>query len=657
RVRDQLEALTSPLEAELRKNGLQLTTIEQGEVKQTTVFPLVDGEPVSPVQFRQLVKEGRVSEERVKQFDEAYPKYRRRLQAVGVESMQLQRDGLQQMQDLHENAARELLAAMTDPVQRRFDTDAVRAFLREVVEDVIDTWLRGSQNAADAAERYGVNIVSEHEPGAPRPVIVEHTPSRGNLLGSVDVKWGRNGPEPSDYSGIRAGSLLRADGGYLVLDVGDVLGEPGAWHALMRTLRSGKLEIVSAEAGWLRPAMQINPEPVSINVRVVLIGDAYTYYQLDRLDADFGDLFKVLADFDNQIPRDEHGIAHYARVISHIVRKDELQPFNAGGVAALAEHGARIASRAGKLTANFGRLADIAREASHVATGDGSDTTTREHVRAAVARTKQRASLPSVKFQELIDNGTIRIDTDGEVVGQINGLAVISSGPITYGFPARITATIGAGRAGLINIEGTASLSGSIHTKGFHILGGLLRYLLKASHPLAFSASVAFEQSYGGIDGDSASGAEMCCLLSALTGVPIRQQYAITGAIDQFGHIQSIGGVNEKVEGFFDVCSRAGLTGDQGVIVPQSNAGDLMLRPDVVEACASGTFSVFAVSTIAEALEILTGMPAGEYGDDGYPEGTLLRRAVDEARSYWQITGKSPAALTRDETDSASEDE
>ncbi|MEM9055913.1 MAG: S16 family serine protease, partial [Pseudomonadota bacterium] len=307
-------------------------------------------------------------------------------------------------------------------------------------------------------------------------------------------------------------------------------------------------------------------------------------------------------------------------------------------------------SRDGKLTARFGRLADLAREASFLARRAGAEAVSGDHVRAAVRRTKERASLPSRRFQELIRKGTIRIETAGDVVGQVNGLAVIGAGPITYGFPARITATISAGRAGLIDIEGSASLSGSIHTKGFHILGGLLRYLLKATHPLAFSASIAFEQSYGGIDGDSASGAEMCCLLSALTGVPIRQSFAMTGAIDQFGHVQAIGGVNEKVEGFFDACSRAGLTGAQGVIIPQANAGDLMLRADVVAACDEGRFAVYAVATIGEALEVLTGMPAGEHGADGYPPDTLLRKAVDEARLYWQITGQSPARLTRDET-------
>ncbi|MGI9518814.1 MAG: S16 family serine protease, partial [Pirellulaceae bacterium] len=296
--------------------------------------------------------------------------------------------------------------------------------------------------------------------------------------------------------------------------------------------------------------------------------------------------------------------------------------------------------------AKFRRIADIAREAAFVANQDGDNPVSDSHVIDAVRRTRQRASLPSQKFQELVERGTIIVETDGDVVGQINGLAVMRAGPLTYGFPARITASIGPGRAGLINIEGFAKMSGSIHTKGFHILGGLLRHLLKLPHPLAFSASLAFEQSYGGIDGDSASGAEMVCLLSALTGIPIHQGMAMTGAIDQHGHLEAIGGVNEKVEGFYDACAYFGLTGQQGVVIPQSNVGDLMLRRDIVDACRDGKFRVYAVSTIHQAIELMTGVPAGEYKDSEYPEGSLLHVAVEKAHDFWRRTLASPSQLT-----------
>jgi len=313
------------------------------------------------------------------------------------------------------------------------------------------------------------------------------------------------------------------------LDTNDLLSEPGAYKSLMRTLRTGLLEIVPPEMGWMRQQVITQPEPIKIDVRVILIGDAPTWYHLDSADPDFRELFKVLADFDSEMPRDANGVKQYASVLAQLC-KDES-------------------------TARLGRIADIAREAAFLG---GGEIVQAENVKQAVKRTKNRASLPSRKFQEMVERGTLIVKTSGEQVGQINGLAVMRSGPLTYGFPARITTTISPGTAGLINIEGQASMSGSIHTKGFQILGGLLRHLLVPEHPLAFSASIAFEQSYGGIDGDSASGAEMVCLLSALTDTPIGQNMAMTGAIDQHGNVEAIGGVNEKIEGFFDACNHAG---------------------------------------------------------------------------------------------------
>ena len=429
------------------------------------------------------------------------------------------------------------------------------------------------------------------------------------------------------------------------MDANDVLTEPGAWKALTRTIRNGLLEIVPPELGWMRQHVVIQPEPIQIDLRVILIGDVQTYYMLDHADPDFREHFKLLADFDHELERTEEAQRQYSRVVAGIARSENLPPFHRTAVAELIEHGARIAARQKKLTARFGRIADLAREAAFLARSEKSKTVTGEHILSAIARTKHRAALPSRKFQQLVANKTILVETQGERVGQINGLAVLNSGPLTYGFPARITATIGPGQAGLINIEGRANMSGAIHTKGFHIIGGLLRHLLRNNHPLAFSASIAFEQSYGGIDGDSASGAEVVCLISALTQIPIKQSMAMTGAIDQHGNVEAIGGVNEKIEGFFDACNHFGLTGEQGVVIPVSNQGDLMLRQDVADACASGQFHVYAVANIYEAMEVMTGVPAGSPGGE-YTAGTLLATAVDQAREYWEKTLTSPAQMT-----------
>lgn len=321
-----------------------------------------------------------------------------------------------------------------------------------------------------------------------------------------------------------------------------------------------------------------------------------------------------------------------------------MPAFDAGAVAAIVEHGARICAQAAKLTARMSRVSDVAREAAFLAGQRGAVMVVRDDVLEAVRRRKKRASLPARRFREMVGQGTIQVRLTGLEIGQVNGLAVIGAGPITYGFPQRITATIGPGEVGVINIEREAELSGAIHTKGFYILSGLLRYLLRTDHPLTFDASIAFEQSYGGIDGDSASGAEMCCLISALTEIPMRQDLAMTGAIDQRGQVMAIGAVNEKIEGFFDACADGGLTGTQGVIIPSSNAGDLMLRHDVVEACAQQKFAVYAVSSIHEALELFMGRPAGRRPDlhAPYPEGTILGEAVTRARSFWKASRTKP---------------
>ena len=521
-------------------------------------------------------------------------------------------------------------------LRQQFAAPTIHAFLAGIIDDVVERRLGTLGDDAAFAELYRVNVVHEAATDRRCPAVVEFTPTLTNLIGSVNRRTATTEEPIIDHMLIHAGALLRADGGYLILDARDVLTEPGAWKVLTRTLRTGRLEIVPPESPLALWGQALKPEPIDVTVKVILLGDAAVYGILDQVDPDFPQLFKVLSDFDSVMPRDEQAAEHYAAVLAKVAKEEKLPPFDRTAVAALIEHGARIAARNGKLTARFSRVADIAREAAFLAMKDGRDLVTRENISQTIRRTKARANLPSRRFRELVADGTIRIQTTGTAVGQINGLAVLSAGQLSYGFPARITATIGAGAAGIINIDREADLSGAIHTKGFYILGGLLRHLLQSDHPLAFTASIAFEQSYGGIDGDSASGAEICCLLSALTGVGLRQDIAMTGAIDQLGSILAVGAVNEKIEGFFDACNDINLTGTQGVIIPKANAGDLMLREDVAEACRTRQFRVYAVQTVSDALQVLTGIPTGVRDASGtYPEGTLLARAVQRARVFW----------------------
>ena len=603
----------------------------------------MDGSPVSPQQFLQLVAQGKISKKRKAQVEELYPNYESQLIEVSKQLNECYRKASEKAQAVKANAALQILNVLTAPIKEEFPEQNVGKFLDEAIQDVLDNYIDPSRaELPDPFVRYGVNILICQGKRKKVNFVQENSPSFTNLLGTVEPHWEKNGAAYVDYRGIKAGAILRANGGYLLLHVKDLLQEPGAWRALIRTLSTSTLEIMPVDVAGMANVPMMKPDAIPISVRVILIGDHNAYYQLSQLDPDFSDLFKVTVEIESEIDRNVDSIRQYASVIAKIARSERLLDFNAGAIAQLTEHGARIASRANKLTTCFGRIADLVRESSYLAKKEGQGQVTREQVREAVIRTKRRGNLASRKFQDLIKNGTIKIATTGEVVGQINGLAIMASGPITYGFPARITASMGPGRAGLINIEGQADMSGSIHTKGFHILSGLIRYLLQPEHPLTFSASIAFEQSYGGIDGDSASGAETCCLLSALTGVPINQNYAMTGAIDQHGRMQSIGGVNEKIEGFFDVCNMAGLSEDHGVIIPTSNVGDLMLREDVVDAVKAGRFNVYGVSHITEALELLTGLPAGERVNGQFPKGSLLEIAVVNAQEYWEKTLSVP---------------
>jgi len=369
----------------------------------------------------------------------------------------------------------------------------------------------------------------------------------------------------------------------------------------------------------------------------VLVGDPALYFLLEEYEPRFAPLFKVLADFSDTLTRDQAGYSAYANVVARLVKSDQLLAFTAEAVAGLIEQGARICAQQGQLSSRFGRIADIAREASFIARRDGNSIVDAKHIKLSITQGRRRAEIPARRFKRLLAEGSLRIDVAGKVIGQMNGLAVTSAGPVIYGFPTRITASIGPGNAGAVNIERESDLSGAVHTKGFLILSGLLRFLLRLKHPMAFSAGIAFEQTYGGIDGDSASGAEICCLISALTDLPIRQDLAMTGAVDQKGNILPVGAVSEKIEGFFEACQTVGATGTQGVIIPAANSREMMLREDVLEAVGAGQFMIYAVSNIYQALGLLLDRAPGEALDLEYTQDTILAIAQHRAHEYWEI--------------------
>jgi ATP-dependent Lon protease len=642
----EIESLTAPFETELRSAGLSLLTTQMGPLTRQMIVPVVDGEPVPLEHLEALRRQGRFSDAALDATRAQIATHAERLQKIGESVQEIQIRHQRAIGELMEGEVTALLAQSMAGIRTEFPSPEVGAFLDGIIDDIASKRIQHLDQAERFTQLYRVNVVLSHD-NDDCPIVIDNSPSLPGLVGSVDWSMGPDGAPEAPQLMVRGGTLLRADGGYLIVEARDVLTEPGAWKALIRTLRAGRIELTPPDlpVPWRMPMLR--PDPIPVKVKVILLGDPGVYPMLEALDPDFANLFKVLADFDDVIPRDDSGLRCYANIVARIAREEELPAFDRSSLAELSEHGARIAARRGKLTARFGRLADLVREAAFVARRDERATVVREDVQAAIRRTKARADLPSRRFRDFVRDGTLQIATRGAEVGQINGLAVMNAGQLAYGFPTRITATIGPGSRGAINIEREAELSGAIHTKGFYILGGLLRHLLRTQHPLAFDASVAFEQSYAGIDGDSASGAEICCLLSALTELPLRADLAMTGAIDQMGHILPIGAVNEKIEGFYDACTATELTGSQGVVIPASNAGDLMLRHDVLEAAAVGRFEIHAIETIHEAIGLFTGVEPGQQAEDGqYRPDTVLGRAVERAAAFWQMGSAVPASVS-----------
>jgi ATP-dependent Lon protease len=476
----------------------------------------------------------------------------------------------------------------------------------------------------DHFQPYQVNLLVDNSELKGPPVVVESYPTYRNIFGSIERIVDRAGMWRTDFTKIKAGSFLKANGGYLVFNLLDAIMEPGVWQALKRALKSEKLEIQTYDPFYLFTTTGLKPEPVDVDVKVVLISDEYVYYLLEHYDEDVKKIFKVRADFDTSMPKTDESVQQVAAFIKMKTDEDKIRHFDRTAVAALVEQAVRMTGRQEKISTSFSVLTDLIREADYWAGQDGSSAVQEKHVDEAIDARIYRSNMVEEHIQEMIDRGTLMIDADGEVVGQVNGLAVYSMGDYMFGKPSRITASTSMGRAGVINIEREADLSGNTHNKGVLILGGYLRKKYAQDKPLTMSASIAFEQSYSGVDGDSASSTEIYALLSSLSGVPIKQYIAVTGSVNQKGEIQAIGGVNHKIEGFFECCRKKGLTKKQGVMIPESNVKDLMLRKEVVDAVKKGQFHIHSVKTIDEGIEILTGIPAGEVQADGaYPKGTI----------------------------------
>jgi len=479
--------------------------------------------------------------------------------------------------------------------------------------------------------RYQVNLIVDNSQTKGAPIIIETNPTYGNMFGRIERKV-QFGVFVTDFTKIKAGAIHRANGGYLVVNVERVLMYPFVWDTLKRALQEKqvKIEDIAEQYGFVSTAA-LKPEPVPLDVKVVMIGRNFIFNLLHYYDENFRKIFKVRADFDWETKSDKRTVTQCAKFLCRLCNEEKLRHFDKTGISAILEYSSRLAEDQRKFSLLFGRIANIAREANYWAQVAGNRYITRENVEKALEEMEYRSNMINSKIKEMIEEGTLYIDTDGAKVGQVNGLSVYSYGEFMFGKPSRITAQTFMGDKGVINIEREAKLSGKTHDKGVLILSGYLGGKYGVRAPLSLSATLTFEQSYSYVEGDSASAAELFAILSSLSNLPIKQGIAVTGSVNQKGEIQPIGGVNEKIEGFFEACKKKGLTGEQGVIIPRSNVKNLMLKKEVVEAVKQGKFHIYPISTVDEGMEILTGYPAGERGPDNlFPEGTVNRKVEDK---------------------------
>ena len=638
--REREKGLVKEFETRAKKEGFTVVQVQMGPFTRPDVVPLVAGNAMPLDQLENLVDQGQFQKETFEQLKTKYAALSAEMEQVLKETRKVEKTIQDELASLDKSAISHLVEGSIGELHEKYQQPKIRAYLAEVKDSILENPGRFQPKTetpqlpipglvmptpVDTFSEYQVNVLVDNSESKGAPVIIESSPTYRNLFGTIERNVDRmGGMWKTDFTKVKSGSFLRANGGYLVLNALDVFIEPGVWIALKRTLRNRSMEMQSFDPFYLFASSALKPEPIDIRVKVVMIGDAYVYETLYYVDEDFKKIFKVKADFDVVMERTQETQEQYSTFIRKICRDEKLLPFDRSGVAAVVEYGVRLAGRQKKLSTEFHRITDILREANYWARKDGSDRVTEKHVDQAIAEKIYRTRMIEDKIQEMIEEGIIMIDSDGDKVGQLNGLSVYATGEYAFGKPSRITAKTSMGKAGVINIEREADLSGSTHNKGVLILGGYLRGKYAQDKPMTLTTSLAFEQSYSGVDGDSASSTEVYAILSSLTDVPLRQDVAVTGSINQNGEIQPIGGVNHKIEGFFDVCRARGLTGKQGVMIPHQNIGDLMLRKDLVEAVAAGKFHIYPVQTIDQGIEILTGWSAGEKGPDGkYPPGTV----------------------------------
>jgi len=646
-LEDQRKKLIDELSMKAQQEGFVIQTTPMGLL----LIPVLDGKPLSEEEMLALPQKtkDKLSEKREKLETE----FRNTMRQL----IDMERKIHESLKKLNKEVALYALGNQVESLMEKYQvTSEVTTYLKEVENDILDNLQqfirRGEPEQQfpfpmpwmkeEPYKKYEVNLVIDNSTTTGAPVIVETNPTYHNLLGRTE-KEAQFGALTTDFSMIRPGAIHRANGGYLIIPVEDLLRNPLSYDGLKRDIRDAKMSIEEPEEryGFLS-IKTLKPQPIPLTTKVILIGTPYLYQLMFSLDPDFQELFKIKAEFDTNMPRTDEKVLQYGAFVCSLCDKEGLKHLDGSGIAKLIEFSSRIIEDQYKLSTQFSAIADIVRESNYYATQDTAEFITGAHVKKAIEEKIYRSKLIQEKIQEMITRGFFLIDTVDQKVGQVNGLSVMVLGDFAFGMPSRVTVSVGLGREGVMDIEREAKMGGPIHTKGVLILSGYLNDKYAKDKPLSLSARLVFEQNYEGVEGDSASSTELYSILSSLSGLPIKQNLAVTGSVNQKGEVQAIGGVNEKIEGFFEVCKAKGLTGEQGVMIPDSNVQNLMLKEEVVDAVKAGKFNVYSVKTINEGIEVLTGTKAGERRADGtYEEGTVnylvdkqLREMAEKLRDY-----------------------
>lgn len=619
----------------MRKENFSLGQIKEGETARPDIFPIIDGKAVPIYQIEDLIKQNKLTKEQAQDIFKKYNSHQGDLQELFKNGLKLSQKFQEKLSAIEKQATEIVVKAIIGNLKENYKDPKILDYLNSVEENILDNIpiFKGLKPEGEKTEEgfiidyykeYDVNIILDNSETNSCPIIVETSPSYTNLFGTTERINDGKGGWYSDFTKIKSGSLLRANGGYLVLNVLHLFEEPGVWKILKRVLTYHQLEIQDTPGLFQISSSILKPEPINIDTKVILLGSQSIYAWLSEREYDFKKMFKIKADFDYEITRSDKVINEYVKVIKKLIKEESLFEFDKSAIAYLIEIASIFAGQKSKLTTRFSKIADIAREASYWAKDDGFNIVSNAHVKKAYEFTRERHGLLEDKITEMFEDKTLLMDTTGERVGQVNGLAVYNADFYSFGRPTRITATVSLGIGNILNVEREAGMSGRYYNKGVLIITGYFKETFGQDLPLSFNANLVFEQSYGTVDGDSASCAEIFALLSTLSGLPLKQSIAVTGSLNQMGDVQPIGGVNEKVEGFYDTCKSFGLTGTQGVIIPSLNVKDLMLKDEVIDAVSKGQFHIYPIIRVEEGIEILTSVKAGNRSAKGYETNSVF---------------------------------